>query len=181
MVSGITITKTGYYVPFMWFGGAVFTTAACLLYTLEVNSSAKHWAVYSVLGAIGFGSSVQIPLLAINNVLPSQDIPTGSSLIVFFQSLGGALGLSIAQNLFATRLERELEAIEGVDVTTVISQGASDIKAVVPEQFLMSVLEAYHSAVQSAFILSIVAAGIAFVASFGMEWKKMRGRNEKTK
>jgi len=180
VVSGTLITKTGYYVPVMWFGAALFTTAATLLHTLQVDSTEREWVSYAILAGIGFGSAVQIPFLAINNVLLNKDIASGSAILIFSQSLGGALGLSIAQNVFSTTLEKQLGRISGIKAAIIIAHGASDVQAVVPEAKLRLVLEGYLSAIKSVFVLPIVTAGIAFVVSWAMEQKRMgaKGRQK---
>lgn len=180
VVSGTLITKTGYYVPVMWFGAALFTAAATLLYTLQVDSTAREWVSYAILAGIGFGSACQIPFLAVNNVLLNKDIASGSAILIFFQSLGGALGLSIAQNVFSTTLEKQLGRISGIDAAVVLAHGASDVQAVVPEAKLRLVLEGYLFAIKSAFVLPIVTAGIAFVVSWAVEQKRMgaKGRQK---
>lgn len=180
LVSGTLITKTGYYVPVMWFGVALFTTSATLLYTLQVDSTAREWVSYSILAGIGFGSAVQIPFLAINNVLLNKDIASGSAILIFFQSLGGAVGLSIAQNIFSTTLEKQLGRISSINAAIVIAHGVSDVQAIVTGAELILVLEGYLCAIKSVFVLPIVAAGIAFVVSWAVEQKRMgaKGRQK---
>jgi hypothetical protein len=51
---------------------------------------------------------VQLPFIATQVVLPAKDMPTGNSLAIFFNSLGGAIAISIAQNIFSNTLVKEL-------------------------------------------------------------------------
>jgi len=80
IVVGGTITKFGWYTPFMWFGAAIFTIGAGLLYTLQVDSGAGMWIGYQILTGIGAGGSVQIPFISVQVVLSAKDMPTGSTL-----------------------------------------------------------------------------------------------------
>ena len=57
--SGGTITKLGWYKPFMIFGAAVFTVGAGMIYTLKVNSPTKTWIGYEFLAGFGAGAGVQ--------------------------------------------------------------------------------------------------------------------------
>ena len=77
---GGSITKFGWYTPFMWVGTAIFTVGAGLLYTLGVNSGAGKWIGYQILAGIGAGGSVQIPFVAVQVVLSPKEMPTGSKL-----------------------------------------------------------------------------------------------------
>lgn len=95
--AGAGITIFGFYKPFMIAAGAIFTVGAGMLYTLKVNSSAGIWIGYELLSAIGAGFGVQIPFIAVQVVLNSKDMPTGNAIAIFFNSLGGAIAISVAQ------------------------------------------------------------------------------------
>ena len=85
---------------------------------------------------------------------------------MFFNTLGGALSISIAQNVFANSLISEIETrAPGVDARTIVTAGATHIRAIVPPELLQSVLEGYSAAINSAFRMPIVVAAIAFVVS----------------
>ena len=50
----------------------------------------------------------QIPCTAVQVVLSESDVPSGTALMVFSQALGGALTISIAQNVLSSRLSEQL-------------------------------------------------------------------------
>jgi MFS family permease len=100
IVVGGAVTKIGYYSPFCWFGSALFTIGAGLLYTLKVESPHGVWIGFQVLTGFGMGSCVQIPFIAVQVVASQKDMPTANALVMFFNSLGGAISISIAQNIF---------------------------------------------------------------------------------
>ncbi|OCL11666.1 MFS transporter [Glonium stellatum] len=177
VVIGGTITAIGYYTPFMWVSSAVFCVGAGMLYTLKVNSNAGEWIGYQILAGVGAGAGVQIPFIAVQVVLSDKDMPTGNAIVFFFNSLGGAIAISIAQNIFVNSLTRDIPRLApGVDAKTVIGAGATHIREVVPAQWLPGVLEAYTNAVTSAFVLAIATGGLAFFVSWAMEWKSVKGK-----
>lgn len=90
----------------------------------------------------------QQPLLAIQAILPKEDIPIGTAMIVFFQSFGGALFLSIGQCIFNKRLIYNLEAVLPLEFNpaTVLQSGATSLREIVPLDLLPSVLGAYNDA-----------------------------------
>ena len=182
IVIGGAITVVGSYAPFMWAGAAVFTVGCGMLYTLQVGSGAGKWIGYQIITGIGVGCSVQIPFLATQVVLTSRDLPVGSELlfpipsrsvltcidamVMFFNSLGGAISIPIAQNLFSNALRTELvKYAPGVNPATVIAAGATHIREVVPLAQLPGTLVAYDGAITRTFILPIATAGLAFVVS----------------
>ncbi|KAL8922649.1 MAG: hypothetical protein Q9172_003489 [Xanthocarpia lactea] len=134
LATGILITTFGYYVPLMWLGAALLTIGCGLIQTLHVGSPTADWFGYQVLTGIGFGMAFQIPYTAVQVVLPAEDLPMGNALVVFFQALGGALAISIGQNVLSSSLHSQLAQIPQVDPKQVITDGATRIVSrVVPK------------------------------------------------
>ena len=75
----------------MWFGSAVFTIGAGMLYTLKVTSPSGKWIGYQIFAGVGAGASVQIPFIAVQVVTNQKDMPTANACVMFFNSLGGAI------------------------------------------------------------------------------------------
>ncbi|KAF2656643.1 MFS general substrate transporter [Lophiostoma macrostomum CBS 122681] len=177
IIIGGAITIIGFYAPFMWLGSAIFTIGCGMLYTLQVSSPAGRWIGYQILAGAGAGAGVQIPFIAVQVVSSDKDMPTANACVMFFNSLGGAIAISIAQNIFVNSLAREIpKYAPGLDPRIVIEAGATYVRNVVPKDLLPQVLEAYTKAITSAFALAIATAGLAFLVSFGMEWKSVKGK-----
>ena len=161
----------------MWVGSAVFTVGSGMLYTLKVNSNAGEWIGYQILTGFGAGACVQIPFIAVQVATSEKDMPTANALIMFFNSLGGAISISIAQNIFINSLAKEIpKYAPQVNPKTVIDAGATYLRMVVPVEYLTAVLEAYTKAITTALVLSIATAAIATLAGFGIEWKSIKGK-----
>ena len=176
IVVGGLITAFGVYVPFTWLGAAIFTVGSGLIYTLKVDTSTSTWIGYQILAGFGAGMCVQIPFIAVQVVLNKKDMPVGNATTIFFNSLGGAISISIAQNIFSNTLIKEIpKHAPGVKAATVIQAGATHIRDVVTPAQLPGVLEAYNIAVTNAYILGIVCAGIAFLCSLLFEWRSVKG------
>lgn len=177
IVVGGLITWLGYYNPPMWVGICVFTVGAGLLYTLGVHSSAGMWIGYQILAGAGAGACVQIPFIAVQVVLPEKDMPIGNAVAIFFNTLGGAISVSIAQNIFSNTLVQQLPKLApDVDVRAVVAAGATHIRQVVRPEQLNGVLWSYNKAVTTAFVLPIAVGGIALLSSLLMEWKSVKGK-----
>lgn len=174
---GASITIFGPYVPFTWAGSAVFAVGSGLLYTLKVDSSTGTWIGYQILAGFGAGACVQIPFIAVQVVLNKKDMPIGNAVAIFFNSLGGAISISIAQNIFSNTLVKQIpQHTTGVDPWVIVAAGATHVREVTPPDQLAGVLQSYNLAVTTAFILAIACAGIAFVFSLGFEWKTVKGK-----
>ncbi|EXJ77514.1 hypothetical protein A1O3_09741 [Capronia epimyces CBS 606.96] len=177
IVVGASITALGPYVPFTWVGSAIFAVGSGLLYTLKVDSSTGTWIGYQILAGFGAGACVQVPFIAVQVVLGRNDMPVGNAVAIFFNSLGGAISISIAQNIFSNSLVKQIPRYtHGIDPKEIIAAGATHIREVTPPSQLAGVLYAYNIAVTNSYILSIACATIAFLLSLGFEWKSVKGR-----
>ena len=177
IVIGGLVTVVGWYAPFMWFGSAVFAIGAGMLSTLKVNSPAGQWIGYQILAGIGAGAGVQIPFVAVQVVTNEKDMPTANACVMFFNTLGGAVSISVAQNIFVNTLGKEIpKYVPGFNSKMVADAGATNIRQVVPAQLLPGILQAYNKAIVTAFLLAIATSGIAFFVSLGMEQKSVKGK-----
>ncbi|KAI9827465.1 MAG: hypothetical protein M1832_004815 [Thelocarpon impressellum] len=177
VVVGGTITAIGIYAPFMWVGAAVFTVGSGMLYTLQVSSGAGKWIGYQILAGLGAGAGIQVPFVAVQVVLSSADMPSGNAIAIFFNSLGGAISISIAQNIFSNTLIQEIpRRAGGVDARAIIAAGATHVRDVARADQLQGVLESYNLAIQKSFILPIAVGGAALICSFFVEWRSVKGK-----
>ena len=174
---GGLITVFGVYVPFTWVGSVLFTVGSALIYSFKVETSTGTWIGYQILAGFGAGMCVQVPFIAVQVVLDKKDMPTGNATTIFFNSLGGAISISIAQNIFSNTLIKEIpKHAPGVKPEIVVQAGATHIREVVASAQLPGVLAAYNVAVTDAYILAIAGAGIAFLCSLLYEWRSVKGK-----
>ncbi|KAI5463883.1 major facilitator superfamily domain-containing protein [Mariannaea sp. PMI_226] len=170
IITGACISSKGYYVPFMWLGTSIFIAGCVLLHELDRDSSTGEWLGFQIISGAGIGLAEQVPFIAVQVVLPDDAMPTACALVVFFRLFGGAVGLSIASNLFSGELFRQLAgAPGGVDLKAIQDAGASDLANTVPAAALPLVQSAFADAVSRAFVLPIVVAGMSLILSFGMQ------------
>lgn len=120
---------------------------------------------------------MQIPFIAVQVVLDEKDMPIGNAVAIFFNTLGGAISISIAQNIFSNTLLKQLPLdAPGVNPLKVVNAGATHIREVVAKAQLPGVLTAFDKAITTAFILPIAVAGLAFLSSLLMEWRSVKGK-----
>ena len=172
--SGGAITAFGHYAPLMWLGATVLTVGCGLIQTLHTTSSTGHWFGYEVLTGIGFGIAFQIPYTVVQVVLPAKDLAVGNALIVFFQALGGALAVSIGQNVLSKTLLAEITKFDSKNAARIVAIGATNISANVRPALLGQVREAYNFALSRTYILPIVSGGIALFCGLAIERRVVR-------
>jgi hypothetical protein len=149
-----------------------------MLYTLKVNSSTGAWIGYQIIAGAGSGAAIQLPFIAVQVVLSAKDMPIGNSIAIFFNSLGGAIAISIAQNIFSNTLVKEIPLyVPDLDPYAVVQAGATHLRAAVSPQQLPGALLAYNKAVTTAFVLPVATAGLGFLSSLLFEWKSVKGKS----
>jgi len=103
-----------------------------------------------------------------------------NSVINFTLTLGGALFISVGQNIFTNRLLTNLAtAAPKVPASIVLATGATSLKDAVVKidaNSLPAVLTAYNDAIDQTFYVSLAMACLSIIGSCGMEWKSVKGK-----
>jgi hypothetical protein len=179
---GAITFKTGYYTLPMIVGSFILTVGAGLLTTWSVNTKQAEWIGYQVIFGFGLGLGMQQGNMAIQTVLPKKDVSTGTALVFFGQSLGGTVSISVAQNIFASKLRDYLGSIEGLDVAPIVHAGTTALRHFVPPELLSQVLDAFSRALINAFYVALATSCLGIFGAISMEWrsiKKGEGQGEK--
>ncbi|OJI88516.1 hypothetical protein ASPTUDRAFT_135140 [Aspergillus tubingensis CBS 134.48] len=176
ILSGALVSAMGYYIPTMIMGCILVLISTALMTTFTPDTGTVKWAGYQVIMGAGIGMGAQQTVLAMQASLPSKDVPVGTALMIFYQTLGGAVFLIVAQNIFQHELVKRLTArnIPGVDARSVAAAGATEVRNLVPAKYLGEALEAYNAAVVRTFYISVALAGVAVLATFVPELKSVK-------
>ena len=177
--AGICVTKFGYYTPFMIGQGILASIAAGLFTTFTPFTLHQKWIGYQVFFGFGLGMGMQQASLAAQTCLDRKDAPTGVSLIMFCMQFGGAVFISVGQNVFTNELVKGLVGIPGLNAKLVVATGATDLRKAVPQEFLGRVLQAYNGALVKCFQVALAMACLSLLGSVAMEWKSVKKDKKK--
>ncbi|MFI1394637.1 MFS transporter [Streptomyces sp. NPDC020681] len=103
-VSGQFITKTGRWKAWLVSGGVLVTAGLGLLGTIRYDTEYWHIAVYMAVMGLGLGMMMQNLVLCTQNQVAPEDLGSASSVVTFFRSLGGAIGVSALGAVMANRV-----------------------------------------------------------------------------
>ncbi|KAI4716639.1 MFS transporter [Aureobasidium sp. EXF-10727] len=177
VVAGGLVTTFGYYTPFMIASSVLMAIGAGLLTTFKTNTGHAEWIGYQAIFGIGVGLGMQQILIAVQTVLPAADIPTGTAIVMFFQTLGGALFISVGQNVFTNKLVSGLKAaVPDLNPAIVLQTGATELKNAIDEKYRTGVLEAYNDALTNSYYVAVALATLSIVGSLAVEWKSVKGK-----
>jgi len=168
----------GQYMPFMVVGNAIMCVGTGLLTMLKPDTTNSEWIGYQIPYGFGLGITLQVPLVASQTVLPLEDVPTGTSVLIFCQLLGGAIFVSVGQNLFTNELVRRIARVPGVDALNLQQEGATRILEGLSDSTKRLVLVAYNASVRKAFLCGLILSCIGYLGAVGMEWKSIKNKVE---
>ncbi|MEV3887808.1 MFS transporter [Streptomyces griseoincarnatus] len=103
-VSGIVITRTGRWKAWLLTGGVLLTAGIGLLSTIRYNTPYWHVGVFMALMGLGVGMMMQNLVLCTQNQVAPSDLGAASSVVTFFRSLGGAVGVSVLGSVMSSRI-----------------------------------------------------------------------------
>ncbi|MDI9832478.1 MFS transporter [Streptomyces sp. KAU_LT] len=103
-VSGQVITRTGRWKAWLLGGGVLVTAGLGLLGTIRYDTAYWHVAIFMALLGLGVGMMMQNLVLATQNQVDPSDLGAASSVVNFFRSLGGAMGVSALGAVLSHRI-----------------------------------------------------------------------------
>ncbi|WP_097867822.1 MFS transporter [Streptomyces sp. rh34] len=171
-ISGQVITKTGRWKAWLVSGGFLVTAGLGMLGTIRHDTAYWHVAVFMFVMGLGIGMMMQNLVLATQNQVAPEDLGSASSVVTFFRSLGGAIGVSA------------LGAVLGNRVTHYVKDGIADLGPEgaafghggtggggipdldkLPEPLRLVMETAYGHGVGDVFLYAAPAALVAFIVT----------------
>jgi len=149
ITAGQLTGRIGYYTPAAYLSAIIMPIGAGLVTTWDVNTSSPKWIGYQILLGFGIGCGMQQGTMTAQTVLSKKDAAIGVSLVMFCQQMGGAIFISVGQNVFDTKLVEGLtNLVKGLSAEMIVNTGATDLRGIVPAAQLPEVLVAYNLALR---------------------------------
>ncbi|KAK7749625.1 hypothetical protein SLS53_000203 [Cytospora paraplurivora] len=174
IISGGFISKTGIAAPVMVFGAALATVTAGLMYTLDIDTPAGKWIGYQILGGVGWGLAVQIPIITVQVSAPAEDLAEVTAILFFFQTVGAAFIISAAQAAFVNVVVKTLPySAPSVDPARLVATGATELRKVFMPEQVPGILVAYMAGLKASFLVSLASVAMALVIGLFSRWKRL--------
>jgi MFS family permease len=170
--------KIGYYVPAMLLSPIFAAVGMGMLSTLSRSSGASVWIGYQIIYGIGLGIGSQSANLVSQATLPRADIPIGMAMQFFMQQIGGAVFLSVAQNLFSSSLVTTLSGVAGLDARVIINTGATDLRTTVPKNQIDMVIDAYSHSITQTFLVGAGLSACMMIGALSVKWRNIKGKRD---
>jgi EmrB/QacA subfamily drug resistance transporter len=176
LAGGQIMTRTGRYKALPIIGSAVMATALYLLTGLGVTTSRVTSGLFYVILGVGMGCLMQTTSVIVQNSVKPTDMGVASSARMFFQQIGGSMGVALFGAVFARRLTDAMSArLPSVHLNT--SGGSFDPRTVnrLPAPIRHDVFYAIAHAIQGVFFWAAPSAVVLFALACLIKEVPLRG------
>ncbi|MCG5447764.1 MULTISPECIES: MDR family MFS transporter [Micromonospora] len=162
-VAGQLITKYGRWKAYLVAGAAVMTVGMLLLGTIDANTSVLVLSIYMAVLGVGVGMLMQNLVLAAQNDVPAHELGATTSVLTFFRSMGGAIGVSALGAVLASRVTSLTADRLGPAATA--GGGSAEVPdlSTLPEPVLRIVQDVYGIATADLFLVGAPIALLALI------------------
>ncbi|MFF5180241.1 MDR family MFS transporter [Micromonospora sp. NPDC000316] len=161
-VAGQLITKYGRWKAFLVAGAAVMTVGMALLGTIDANTSIVILSIYMAVLGIGVGMLMQNLVLAAQNDVPAHELGAATSVLTFFRSMGGAIGVSALGAVLASRVTSLTTERLGPAATGGGTAEVPDLSTL-PEPVRLIIQDVYGIATADLFLVGAPIALLALI------------------
>ncbi|MEU1817338.1 MDR family MFS transporter [Streptomyces roseifaciens] len=183
-ISGQIITKTGRWKAWLVSGGVLLTAGLGLLGTMRYDTPYWHLAVYMALVGLGMGMMMQNLVLCTQNQVAPKDLGAASSVVTFFRSLGGAVGVSALGAVLGNRVTDYVKdgiAALGPQAAAAAAKSGGSGGGIpkldaMPAPLRTVVESAYGHGVGDVFLYAAPCALLAFVLTLFIKEVALQGR-----
>lgn len=170
--SGILVSYIGRYRVIIWSGFALMTLGYGLMTMLDDTSNVSERALYPLVTALGTGCLFQIPLIALQAAMPLKDMATSTSTFMFVRQLGGTVGISIGQTIWASTLRQKAEKLTSISIDTsaaALVQSVRSLRTLYPDASqYKQVIHAYTSSLATIWLCLTPIIGASFFLSLSI-------------
>ncbi|MFF4749226.1 MDR family MFS transporter [Streptomyces sp. NPDC002514] len=171
-VSGQIITRTGRWKGWLLAGGALLTAGLGLLGMLRHDTPYWQIALCMALMGLGVGMTLQNLVLCTQNQVAPTDLGAASSVVTFFRSLGGAVGVSVLGSVMSARISHYARETIGRlgprdQATAASAQGTGDLPdlRLLPGPVRVWLESAYGHGIGDIFLYVAPVAFVAFLVT----------------
>ncbi|KAJ3245479.1 hypothetical protein HDU78_009232 [Chytriomyces hyalinus] len=107
IISGLVVSKTGKYIPFLVIGSLVLISGTVAIAYLNEDSSTGIKLLALFVYGVGAGALIQIRLLGLQASVAYSHIAVATAISTSLQTLGGAIGVTITGTIFNNAISHE--------------------------------------------------------------------------
>ncbi|MGX1247960.1 MFS family permease [Streptomyces ambofaciens] len=177
-VAGQVISRTGKWKRYLVAGALIMAVGLALLATIDAKTHFGLLSLYMAILGVGVGMLMQNLVLAAQNDVPAADLGAATSVLSFFRSMGGTIGVSVLGAILANRVADE--TAKGLSDAGVTVPGGGSGEGSVPDMSTLpgpmrTIIEhAYAVATADLFLIATPFAVLALVAVVFIKEKPLK-------
>jgi len=187
--TGISIRKTGNYLPPIWFGLLFMTIGFGLLTDLDESSTHVKIILYEIVAGIGIGPLFQAPLIALQALTPPQDIASAVATFHLFRNVATSsslvIGAVVLQNSVQSQWDRLASEISEQTADQLsgfnIAANASRIINTLSPREKAVAHNVFAKALTNLWTMYVVMSALGLLCSFMITRKTLAKDHEETK
>lgn len=164
--AGQVLTRTGRYKPVPIFGAVVLTLGVWLMSTLSSETSTLTAMAFLFTMGCGIGAIMQVLLVAVQNIVPHDDLGAATSASNFFRSLGQTFGSAVMGVMFTARLDHYLPRLvpsgDQLDIENLIAV-PTQIHAIESASVRNGIVESFANAIADVYWWAIPVTALAVI------------------
>ncbi|MFI1753028.1 MDR family MFS transporter [Streptomyces sp. NPDC020571] len=179
-VAGQVISRTGKWKRYLVAGAVIMSVGLALLATIDAKTNFGLLSLYMAILGVGVGMLMQNLVLAAQNDVPATDLGAATSVLSFFRSMGGTIGVSVLGAILANRVASETaKGLSNAGVTVPGGGGGSGEGGVpdmstLPAPMRTIIEHAYAVATADLFLIATPFAVLALVAVVFIKEKPLK-------
>ncbi len=171
IVSGRLISRLGRYKMFVVAGTFLLTGGLVLMTQISATTPLVELFLWMFIVGSGMGLFMQTVVMATQSAVETRDLGVATSSIMFFRTMGGAIGAAVFGALLTSRLAVELPGHLPVAVARVVGRSTNKLVTspaavdALPTAVRRGVGTAYSAALSDVFLAAVPLAIVTIVLS----------------
>lgn len=173
ILTGLLITRTGRYKPFMLVGVALMAVGVWMITRLGYGSTSGELTLAMVVVGVGLGMCMQQFTLVVQNQVAQSDMGVGTAATQFFRNVGSTIGIAIFGTAMTLGLSESIRSYLPPEMASQMSAGGFDASSVLDPAKLEGLPQVVEEAVRHGmadrlhvvFLLALPILAVAFIAT----------------
>jgi len=166
-ISGRLLLRWGYR-PLLIAGSVLLLIGATLFSLLALDSSVPYFLAAALVIGLGFGTTVTVTIIAIQDGVAAQQRGTATGLAQFAYNMGGSLGLSLLGILLNSSVRDQIAAAASRDPQLAVA-GKLEVNSILDPRIFGKLAGTTQAVLQGALfdglhLIMIVEGGVALLA-----------------
>ncbi|KAF4974354.1 hypothetical protein FZEAL_8732 [Fusarium zealandicum] len=183
--TGAYIQLTGKYLSVVHVGLVIMTLGIGLMIDLDIDLNWRKLIPFQIVSGIGVGMNFEGPLLAVQTVVPLQDVAAATTAMSFIRTIATAISIVIGGALFQNEMRGKRKMlVDGLgpelarlfDGATA-SASVEVIKTLPPESQLV-VRKAFYQSLDTMWIMYTAFSGVGLLLGFFIRAQHLSEKHE---